>query len=99
MACEFAEKGWKYSKQKSYWKASKHNKKEAQKGHEVVQIANLISSLAQGDHGVVQDHCHSVIEQGLTKDQEVQTLVDTNFIKNGQDCHWINSRYQRAEKK
>ena len=96
MLGEFSEVGRKCSTHNANQETPKDNEKEAEECQENIHSSDEILA-TQGNKSVVQDHSDTIVEQGFSKDQEIQIFVDTDFIKNGQDGNRINSRYQGTE--
>lgn len=44
-------------------------------------------------------HSHSIVEQRLPEDSDVQQLIDVDLLKDGQDGHGVDGREQRGEHK
>ena len=59
---------------------AKHHCEEGQCCHDDLYHAHPVH-LQQGDHGVVEDHRDTIVEQRLAKHEEVQSNIDVDLLK------------------
>jgi len=51
----------------------------------------------EGVHGVVEDNADTIIEERLAKDKEVETSIDLDLFKDGENSDGVNSSDERSK--
>ena len=76
----------------AYQRPAKHHSEEWQCCHDDLYHAHPVH-LQQGDHGVVEDHRDTIVEQRLAKHEEVQSNIDVDLLKSEDNIlnNWLQN--------
>ena len=79
-----------------YQVVTEDNAEERQESHQDLVNTNC-GAVGESLHCVVENHRHTVIEQALTEDQEVQADVDVDLLEDSEDGHGIHYKQDRRD--
>ena len=76
--------------------ATEHHEEEAEVRHHDLHGADDLH-VEEGDEGVVEHDRDTVVEEGLSEHEEVETDVDVELLEDGEDGHWVNGGDEAGE--